>query len=83
MIDALGNEVIVGNWYGYSKQSSSIVTVVFAKVKYIKDGKARMTDVIENASCYGSPTQNNWRESEKPADRTMTGTTLFPIPSQG
>lgn len=41
MIDALGNEVIEGNWYGYSKQDSGITTVVFAKVKYIKDGKAR------------------------------------------
>jgi len=77
MIDALGNEVVVGNWYGYSKQDSSLVTVVFAKVKYIKDGKARLTEVIEKRSIYGDQ-----YESTPGKERTMTGTTLFPVPPQ-
>jgi len=77
MIDALGNEVIVGNWYGYSKQDSSLVTVVLAKVKYIKDGKARLTNVIEKRSIYGDPFK-----AKEGRERTMTGNTLFPVPPQ-
>jgi hypothetical protein len=32
VIDALGNEIVVGNYYGYSKASNGINTIHFGKV---------------------------------------------------
>ena len=75
--DALGNEVVAGNWYGYSKQDGGYAVVVLAKVKYIKDGKVRLANVIEKRSFYREPFKVNPGK-----DRTMTSNTLFPIPPQ-
>jgi len=82
MNDALGNPVIEGAWYGYSKESNGVTTVVRAQVKYIKDGKARLTNCREYRSYGAERTDAAKIEPKLENDRTMTGRILFPIPAQ-
>jgi len=78
--DALGNPVVEGNWYGYSKESNGITRVIRARVKYLKNDKARLTDCREYLSL--GITNSAEIVPTQVEDRTMTCHTLFPIPPQ-
>lgn len=78
--DALGNSIDETAWYGYSKESSGVVTVIRARVKYVKDDKLRLTDVREYRS-YGN---HGWNGivPQPGNDRTVSARILFPIQPQ-
>lgn len=78
--DALGRPIDAAGWYAYSKETSGVVTVLRARVKYIKDGKLRLTDCRE----YRAYKNLGWYEAvPQPCnDRTVSARILFPIPAQ-
>ncbi len=87
IIDALGNEIIVGNWYGYSRSDGGHSHTILGKVSKVTEGdgqytpgKARLVDCRAKRYLYGQPT--DYRKDEKPADVSMAGAMIFPVPKQ-
>lgn len=87
IIDALGNPIIVGNWYGYSRSDGGHSHTILGKVKKatLGDGqyipaKVRLVDCRAKRYLYGNPT--DYRKDEKPADVSMMAAMVFPVPSQ-
>jgi hypothetical protein len=86
IVDALGNPVIVGNWYGYSRNDGGHSHTTIGRVSKVTEGdgrytppKARLVDCVVKRYLYGHPT--DFRKDEKPADVTMAAAMIFPVPS--
>ena len=82
VIDALGNEVIVGQWYGYSSLGSGWSHSTLGRVKYVteKTGKVRLENCRVKRYLYGEPT--DFKADVIPSDVSIRGTMIFPIPTQ-
>ena len=86
IIDALGNPVIVGNWYGYSRNDGGHSHTTMGKVSYVteSDGqyrppKVRLIECRVNRFHYGKPTDR--RKDEIPADISIAAFMVFPVPA--
>lgn len=55
MKDALGNEIVIGNWYGYSRMKNGIVTVVIGKVSKKTEKRITLSDIVRQWGAYGNP----------------------------
>lgn len=82
MIDALGNEIVLGNWYGYSRNDGGWSHVNLGRVKTINEdtGNVRLTDCRVTRWLYGEPSDFN--ADKKPSDVSIRGTMIFPVPLQ-
>ena len=87
IVDALGNPVIVGNWYGYSRSDGGHSHSILGRVKKVTPGdgqytpaKVRLVDCVAKRYLYGNPT--DFRKDEKPADVSMAAAMVFPVPPQ-
>lgn len=43
MTDALGNEIVIGEVYGYSNRSNGLLTVIIGKIKKINEKNGNVT----------------------------------------
>ena len=75
--DALGNEIIIGQRYGYSQQSSGSVTIVTGIAEKVKDLKVTLCDVQERRGLWGKIENPFSPESRK---RSVNACHLFPLP---
>lgn len=76
MQDALGNNVIIGNEYGYSQTSNGSVWIVKGTVEKIEKGRATIANVQERKGIYGN-IQNMFRPENR--KRSVNTVMLFPI----
>lgn len=74
MKDALGNNIEIGNWYGYSRMSNGIVTVVVGKAINTTDKRVTLSEIIRQWGAYGNP--NTIRESK---NTSVYPRTVFPV----
>lgn len=67
MVDALGNEMILGEYYGYSNRANGIVTINIGKaIKFNK--KAVTLEIVKRAtSIYGDKPTRSKTETKKMA----------------
>lgn len=87
MTDALGNEIIIGNWYGYSRNDSGFSHTTVGKAVKVTPGdgqylcaKVRLGEVKVNRFLYGKPT--DYRYSEQAKTLSMATYMVFPVPKQ-
>lgn len=87
IVDALGKPVIVGSWYGYSRNDGGFSHTTIGKVSKVTSGdgkftppKVRLVDCVVKRFLYGHPTDH--RKDEKPKDVTMFAAMVFPVPKQ-
>lgn len=75
--DALGNEVIVGKWYGYSRNGDGITKIVVGKIKSFKPDAKRvyLLDAIEKRHLYGGAAEFE----DKDGGVSISPISLFPI----
>lgn len=80
--DALGNEIIIGNWYGYSRNDGGFSHVNLGRVKAVNDktGNVRLVDCKVTRWLYGDP--SDFRADKKPADVSIRSSMIFPVPPQ-
>ncbi len=86
IVDALGNEIIAGNWYGYSRNDGGhshttigVATTISPPARY-KPAKVRLVDCKVRRFLYGEPT--DYRKDEKANDISIACYMVFPVPSQ-
>ena len=75
VLDALGNEIEIGKYYGYSKMENGGITVVFGKAKKTTNNRVTLSDIIEQYGVYGNI--NGVREYDRA--RSVYSKTVFPI----
>lgn len=85
--DALGNEIIIGNWYGYSRNDGghSHTTIGIATKITESDGcytcaKVRLGTCKVKRFLYGKPT--DYRKDEVAKDISIASYMVFPVPPQ-
>lgn len=83
--DALGNEIVVGNWYGYSRSDGGHSHTIIGRASKVTEGdgqyippKVRLVDCRAKRYLYGQP--NDYRKDKKPADVSMASAMVFPVP---
>lgn len=74
--DALGNPIEIGQRYGYSQQSSGVVTIVVGTVEKINELKATLTNVEERRGVYGEIKEQFRTETRK---RIVNACHLFKV----
>lgn len=75
--DALGNEIIVGNLYGYSRNDGGWSHVVVGQASAVKNGKVRLVGCAVTRFLYGEV--SDFRKDEKPADVSIRSSMVFPV----
>ena len=55
--DALGNEMILGQKYGYTINSNGYIQVIKGIADSIGEKKVTLREVEEATGCYGEPTE--------------------------
>ncbi len=82
--DALGNEIVVGKLYGYSRSDGGHSHTTIGRVSKITEGdgrytpgKVRLVDCVVKRYLYGQPT--DFRKDDKPADVSMMAAMVFPV----
>ena len=75
MKDALGNEIKLNEWYGYSRLSNGIVHVVIGKAIKTTDKRVTLGEVTRQWGAYGNP--NTIKESSK--NSSVYPRTVFPL----
>lgn len=87
ILDALGNEIVVGGWYGYSRNDGGFSHTVIGLAGRATEGdpdnyqppKVRLTQCRVKRYLYGRPSDH--RAGEKSKDISMAAFMLFPVPS--
>lgn len=87
IIDALGNTIIVGGWYGYSRSDGGHSHTTIGKVIKVAVGdgcylpaKVRLGNCIVKRFLYGQP--SDFRKDEIPRDLSIASYMVFPVPIQ-
>lgn len=79
--DALGNPIVIGNLYGYSRSDGGWAhTTIGRAEKITPSGKVRLVDCTVKRYLYGKP--SDFRADEKPADVAMRAAMVFPVAAQ-
>jgi len=86
MTDALGNEIIIGSWYGYSRSDGGFSHTTIGCAKKVKEGdgqytpaKVRLAECVVKRFLYGQPTEPLF-PGEKSRDITIATYMVFPVP---
>lgn len=88
IIDALGNEMVVGSWYGYSRNDGGFSHTTVGKAEKVVSGdgqytpaKVRLTDLHVSHYLYGQPYDKGTPGSAKPAKAiSIACFMVFPVP---
>lgn len=87
MTDALGNEIIIGNWYGYSRNDGGFSHTTLGKALKVTPGdgqylcaKVRLGEIKVSRFLYGTPTDH--RKDEGAKTLSMATYMVFPVPAQ-
>ncbi len=86
MTDALGNEIIVGNWYGYSRSDGGHSHTTLGKALKVTPGdgqynpaKVRLGELVVKNFLYGKPTDHGYTGGAK--SLSMATYMVFPVPA--
>lgn len=86
IIDALGKEIVVGEWYGYSRNDGGYSHTTIGRALKVtpssgvySPAKVRLTECHVRRFLYGHPTDH--RKDEKPKDITIAAYMVFPVPA--
>lgn len=88
MTDALGNEIIIGNWYGYSRNDGGFshttvgkaLKVTEADLSQYRVAKVRLGNCKVTRYLYGQLT--DYEKDKVAKDLSMATFMLFPVPNQ-
>lgn len=75
--DALGNEIVIGNLYGYSRSAGGHSHTTVGEAKSAKNGKVRLIGCIVKSYTYGEPSRFN--PEHQGEDVSMRGNMVFPV----
>lgn len=75
--DALGQEVVIGSWYGYSRNASGVSHVNVGMAKTTSKGKVRLEHCMVLSYLYGTPT--NHRVGNDAPDLSIGTNMVFPV----
>ena len=80
ILDALGNEIVIGNWYGYSRNEGGFSHATLGKAKSVseKTKKVRLEKCIVKRYLYGQPSLH--RLNSNASEVSMSSTMIFPVP---
>lgn len=79
--DALGDPIVIGARYGYSRNSNGFTHVTLGTAKSVSDsGKARLVDCEVKNFVYGKPCARF--TDAPPADVSVLSTSIFPVPAK-
>jgi len=76
MRDALGNNLIIGQTYGYSQTSNGHVHIVTGVVEKVNGTRATLSHIKERRGLYG---EINHMFTEETRKRSVNAVMLFPI----
>lgn len=86
MFDALGNKIIVGNWYGYSRNDGGHSHTTIGKALKVSEAKGyepakvRLGECKSNHYVYGEPTTREWRQGKPDAAGvSIMSRMVFPV----
>ena len=74
-MDALGNPIETGMYYGYSRLANGIVNVVIGRAIQVTDKKVTLDDITEQWGAYGNP--DTIKRPERA--RAVYTKTVFPV----
>ena len=77
MVDALGNELVIGNTYGYSSRDGSNVTVTIGTLKSLGQKKASLTVIHSDEHMYGC--KSRYSNPNKANTVSVSPIILFPV----
>lgn len=80
MLDALGNEIIIGKHYGYCSNSNGIQTITIGRADALLEdsNKVRLKNIHDRQGHYGEIT-DEFKKVEPQKARSVYACTLFPI----
>lgn len=78
--DALGNPIVIGNWYGYSRSVSGWSHVTLGVASHTKADKVYIVVKKVTRYLYGDPT--DYRSDEKPGNVSIRANMVFPVEPQ-
>ncbi len=80
MLDALGNEIIIGKHYGYCLNSNGIQTITIGKADALLEDakKVRLRNIHDRGGAYGN-IDGEFKKVEPQKARSVYACTLFPI----
>lgn len=81
--DALGNRIVLGARYGYSRNSNGFTTVTLGTAKFVRVGEVRLIDCHVTTYLYGKPLEPRAGDPPtRPADVSILSNSIFPIPAK-
>lgn len=81
VVDAMGNEIVIGEYYGYSKSSSGYTWVVTGRASKAVNGKVTLGNITETSYLYvGEGRQDPHKVVKEDRKRTIGSVQVFHIP---
>lgn len=77
VLDALGDEIIIGNSYGYSQSSNGLQTATVGVVKKVNPDNNNVS--LKPTSKRGGVWGDNEKRTDLPIHVTVQGGKLFPV----
>lgn len=82
VVDAMGNEIVIGEYYGYSKSSNGFTYVVTGKAYKTANGKVTLEDITEKSFSYVSGgVQEPYKITKEERRRNIGSVQAFHIPN--
>lgn len=82
-VDAMGNPIVIGEYYGYSKSSSGHTWVVTGRAYKTANGKVTLEDITEKSFLYvGEGKQEPHKVVKEDRRRNLGSVQVFHIPDE-
>lgn len=75
-LDALGTDIVIGGWYGYSKTDGGWAHTTVGQAEYVKNGKVRLANINVAQYLYGDPSEYNHHRANGVSIKTIM---VFPV----
>jgi hypothetical protein len=80
-VDAMGNPIVIGEYYGYSKSSNGHTSVVTGRAYKTAKGKVTLEDITEKSFLYvGEGVQKPHKTVKEDRRRNLGSVQVFHIP---
>lgn len=76
--DAIGQEIVIGEYYGYSKAESGFTRVITGKATKVKSGKVTLGEIIEK-TYFGMSIAKLSKPVKSDRKRTLASAQVFHI----
>lgn len=76
-LDAMGTGIVIGGWYGYSRNNNGWSHISIGVASYVTNGKDRLTDVFVAKYLYDSSTAHSI--GTQVADVSIKTKMVFPV----